>query len=147
MPSGPFCLYEPTLDTMLRGSLPSLDASPVSAVLLASTYVPDFKAHSLFSQVRDHEFIASSQVRLLISGKQVVNAAFHSDDLVFGDPVTLGPVRYVVFVFGASKALKADSPLLGLIDLSPAGGAVEAQRDRFAVAVPEAGWFQLVCAV
>jgi len=147
MPSGPFCLYEPTLDTMLRGTSPSLDTSPISAVLLAPTYVPDIKAHSLFSHVQDHEFMASSQARLLVSGKQVLNAAFHSDDLIFGNPVTLGPVRYVAFVFGASKALKADSPLLGLIDLSPAGGAVEAQRGRFAVAVPEAGWFQLVCTV
>jgi len=143
MLTGSLTLYDNALNGLVAGSFPSLQASPICAILLAPAYVPDAAVHARFADVSVHEAKSAGNLRLQLTGASVAAAAFHSNDLIFGDPVTLGPVRTLALVMGLAGGLTADSPLLGYIDLAPAGGALEAQRGRFAVAAPASGWFQL----
>jgi len=143
MLTGSLTLYDSALNALVAGSLPSLQSSPVSAVLLAPAYVPDTVAHARFADMSTHEVKSATEFRLQMTGVSVTVATFYSDDLVFGDPITLGPARYLALVLGFSAVLNADSPLLGYCDLVPGGGALEAQRGRFAVTAPAGGWFQL----
>jgi hypothetical protein len=143
MPSGSLLVYDAALDALLKGTLPPFVSSPISAVLLSPSYVPNLAAHANFSDISASELSSSDTARLQLTGANVVAAAFRSDTLIFGDPVTLGPVRYMAFVLGLPKSLQPSSPLLGVADLSPTGGALEAQRGRFEVSVPPGGWFSL----
>jgi len=143
MLTGSLALYDSTLNGLLAGSFPALQSTPMTAVLLGPSYAPDAVSHNRFADVSQHETPSLAAVRLQLTGVSVATASFHTDDLVFGNPVTLGPVRYLVFVVGLPAGLNVDSPLLGYADLQPTGGALEAQRGRFSVAAPTGGWFQL----
>jgi len=143
MPVGALCLYDATLDALLRGSLPPLEASPITALLLAPSYMPAPEQDSCLADVSAHEVLSADARRLQLTGINISGAVFHSDDLVFGDPITLGPVRYIAFLLGIATGLKPDSLLLGVADLSPGGGALEAQRGHFSVTAPASGWFRL----
>ena len=143
MPSGSFCLYDATLDALLRCELPALETSTITALLLAPTYNPDPVTHSSFSDIMDHEIRSGDAARLHLTGASVTAATFRSDNLIFGDPVTIGPDRYLAFLSSVASALVPDSILLGVADLSPGGGALEAQRGRFEITVPAAGWFNI----
>jgi len=143
MSAGALTLFDSTLNGLLRGTVPPLDVSPFTALLLAPGYVPDTAAHSVFADVEAFELKATDAVRLLLTGTMVTGAAFHSDDLMFGDPISIGPVRHMALVAGNPGGLVPSSMLIGVADLAPAGGALEAQRGRFAVTAPAAGWFSL----
>ena len=146
MPSGPLLLYDTVLKGLLTCETPSLLETPITACLLKTSHVADLSAHTRFSDIEADELTARDYKRTVLTGRQVLQntgiPSFTSDTVVFGDPVTIGPVRYMAFVFGAPYGLKASSPLLGIAELST-GGAVEAQRSAFSVASPESGWFSL----
>jgi len=143
MPTGTLCLFDSTLDGLLRGTVPALDTSVLTGLLLAPSYVPNPAAHSVFADVSAHEFMPENPFRKQLTGTHVTAQSFHSDDIIFGDPVTLGPVRYLAFVIALSGVISPTTRLLGVADLSPAGGALEAQRGKFSVTAPPAGWFGL----
>jgi len=147
MPSGTLTLFDATLNALLRCALPSLETAPYTALLLAPGYVPNAATHSVFADVEAFELTSSEAVRVQLTGGLVTAAAFHSDDIIFGDPVTLGPVRYMALLAGVPAALTSSSILLGVADLLPGGGALEAQRGRFSVSAPAAGWFSLTRAI
>lgn len=141
--TGPLDLYDSTLDALAASSFPALSSAPLSAVLLAPNYVPDFALHSRFADIAAYEVPGGDSLRVLLTGTNVAGAAFFSDDLIFGDPVTVGPVRYLALTIGAPNGLSDDSLLIGVADLSPLGGALEAQCGRFSVAAPAGGWFKI----
>ena len=143
MLTGPLSLFDNALNRLVAGSFPALQSSPMSAVLLAPSYTPNITVDSRFADVSAYELLSAIGLRLQLTGVSVSGASFFSDDLVFGDPVTLGPVRYLVFVEGRPAAINPDSLLLAYADLAPSGGMLEAQRGRFSVAAPTPGWFQL----
>ena len=147
MAAGPLLVYNKALNGLLDGSLPSLTTSPLSAVLLSPSHSVDLGAHETLADITADEITNADYARVEVTGERVEYDAsgpcFHSDSINFGDPVTLGPARYVVLVCGAPGGLEADSPLLGIADLT-SGGAVEAQRSKFMVSPPTEGWFSLV---
>ena len=143
MPAGALTLFDSTLTGLLRGTVPPLDTSPLTALLLAPGYAPNIAVHSVFADVEAYELKAVDAVRLLLTGTSVSGASFQSDDLIFGDPVSIGPVRYMALLAGNPDALTPSSMLIGVADLTPTGDALEAQRGRFAVTAPTAGWFSL----
>lgn len=146
MPAGPLSVYDSALSGMLSQSLPSLVSSPVSAVLLNPGHEVDLAAHSRFSDVEAFEIDMAEYRRQPVTGARVIpgvgGASFHTDTIHFGDPVTIGPVAYLVIAYGAVPRLSNDSPLLGIAELSVEGGAVEAQRSSFSVSAPASGWFE-----
>ena len=143
MLAGALTLVDSMLNGLLRGTVPPLDTSPLTALLLAPGYVPNTAKHSVFTDIEAFELKANDAVRLLLTGTSVAGGAFRSDDLIFGDPISIGPVRYLAFLAGNPGALAPSSMLIGVADLSPTGGALEAQRGKFAVTAPSAGWFNL----
>ncbi|MBL4837965.1 MAG: hypothetical protein JKY34_10350 [Kordiimonadaceae bacterium] len=146
MAAGPLLVYNRALNGLFDGSLPSLTTTPLSAVLLSPSHGVDLAAHETLADITADEIENPDYAPAEVTGERVeVDASgpcFHSDTINFGDPVTLGPARYVVLVCGAPGGLEANSLLLGIAELT-SGGAVEAQRSKFTVSPPAEGWFRL----
>ncbi|MBL4791006.1 MAG: hypothetical protein JKY60_18815 [Kordiimonadaceae bacterium] len=143
MITGSLNLYDSALAGLLSGRCSSLANTSVTAVLLSPGYAPDFAAHSSFADIVQAELKGAAALRHLLTGTRINGAAFLSDSLLFGDPVTVGPVRYVAMVMGTPKGLGTESALLGFLDVAPEGAALEAQRARFEIIAPAEGWFRL----
>ena len=147
MAAGPLLVYNKALNGLLDGSMPPLTNSPLSAVLLSPSHGVDLAAHETLADITVDEITNADYAPVEVTGERVevgvAGPCFHSDAINFGDPVTLGPARYLVLVRGVPGGLQADSPLLGIADLT-SGGAVEAQRSKFTVSPPAEGWFSLV---
>lgn len=146
MPSGPLLLYDQALEGLLSGALPSLETAPLTACLLAPNHQLNLSGHSQFLDVVDDEVPGRDYERVAITGQYIDRSgtvpSFHTDSVNFGNPVTLGPVRYMVFVCGSKGNLNVSSPLLGVLELS-VGGVVEAQRSSFEISQPAEGWVRL----
>lgn len=146
-PTGPLLLYDQALLPLLRKSYPSLEEAGLIAVLLEAAYVPDLSTHSRFADIRADEIAAADYRRQVVTGGQLTASGgvvcFTSDPISWGNPVTLPPLRYMAILYGGPGLLTDDSPLLALMDLGPAGGAVEAVRGDFTLTPPNTGWFSL----
>jgi len=146
MTAGPFLLYDSMLTALVAGALAPLPEADITAVLLSPAYVPDLAAHTAYGDVSAFEISGGDYHGLRLTGGAVAPlsgaaAAFTSDPISWGDPVSLPPTRYMALVFGLPSALKSSSPLIGVQQL--ATGAVEAVRGAFTVSPPAGGWFHL----
>ncbi|MCJ9428687.1 hypothetical protein [Kordiimonas marina] len=146
MTAGPFLLYDTTLAALMAGTLNPLADTDITAVLLSPAYVPDLAAHTTYADISAAEIIGSDYRQLRLTGGMVAPlsgaaAAFTSDPLNWGNPVTLPPTRYMTLLLGLPSALTPASPLIGVQQLTT--GAVEAVRGAFTVSPPAGGWFHL----
>ncbi len=146
MPAGPLRVYDSALHGMLNQSLPQIDATPLTALLLSPQHVVDFASHQVLADIKGHEISAMDYGRHSVKGARISmvpgGTAFFSDAINFGNPVTMGPVSFLAIVYGERQSLLDESPLLGIAELA-VGGAVEAQRSGFSVSAPPEGWFFL----
>jgi len=140
MPAGPMLLYSAAVDALLRAQIP-LHATPITALLLAPGYVPDLALHTAYSDIAAYDLAPSRRVS--VTGTSVSAGAFRSDTLMFGDPLSTGPVRHCALVQAPATLFRPDSPLIGVIDLAPDGPPLEARNGPFTVTMPAGGWFQL----
>jgi hypothetical protein len=147
MTTGPLILTDGMILRLVTREPAPLDVADLTAVLLSVHYTPDPAGHDTFGDIAAFEISAPDYARRRLFGGRFAagegGAAFHSDPLNFGDPVTFPPVRYLAFCFGTPMALPGASPLVGVMDLAPAGGAVEAVRSAFLIPPPPGGWFSL----
>jgi len=146
MDGGPITLYDSALYGMLACTQPGL-VSPITAVLLSAAHVPDMAEHTQFSHIKAEEIAGYDYARKQVTGQALSlvdgSVRFTSDTIQFGNPVTIGPVKYLALVFGSAGTLADSSVLLGLADLAPSSGAVESQNSGFAITPPAEGWFSL----
>lgn len=146
MPSGPLLLFDTTLHGLFTCSVPAFDG-PIAGVLLSAAYVPDMAEHSQYGDITAHELSNADYAPTALAGQALTFAAgqikFSSDTVQFGDPVKLGPAKYLALVFGHATALQASNLLLGVVDLATSSGAVEAQNSGFSISPPATGWFSL----
>lgn len=147
MQVGPLFLTYTMPYSLLTGEPMRLDTVDLTALLLRPDYQPDASAHTSFGDIADHEVTAPDYQQQRLHGarflKTATGASFTTDDLLFGDPICLPPVRYLAICIGLPKALDMSAPLVGILDLVPGGSAVEAVRGRFAITPPTEGWFTL----
>lgn len=147
MITGPLNLYDKSLVALLDGSRKLLDEAKLTAMLLNATYVPDLSAHATLADVSAFEVAGWDYTRRSVTGGAIQAstgaAAFTSDAISWGDPVTLPPAKYLVMAYGALGTLAPDSPLLGVMDLNESAPSVEAVRSSFRVTPPTSGWFAL----
>ena len=145
MPAGSMLMYDAALYGLLKCNLPNLETAPITAVLLSAAHIADLASHSVFADITQSEITGFDYARRLVTGGRIVanigGPSFHSDTIQFGNPVTLGPAKYMAFIFGMPVGLKANSQLLGIASLAESG-VVEAQRSNFALSPPASGWFQ-----
>lgn len=150
MDGGPITLYDSALYGMLACTQPGL-VSPITAILLSAAHVSNMVAHSQFSHIKADEILGYDYARKQVTGQglSLVDSSvrFTSDTIQFGNPVTIGPVKYLALVFGNKDTLADSSLLLGIADLAPSGGAVESQNSGFAIMPPVEGWFSLSQAI
>lgn len=146
MPSGPLLLFDATLHGLLTCSVPAFDG-PLAGVLLSASYVPDMAVHSQYGDVTAYELSNADYAPAALTGQSLAfsegQIKFSSDTVQFGDPVKLGPAKYLALVFGHATALQASNLLLGVADLATSGGAVEAQNSGFSISPPATGWFSI----
>ncbi|MFC3051649.1 hypothetical protein [Kordiimonas pumila] len=147
MDASPITLYDSALKVLLAGTMPALESARLAALLLRPSHTPSTASHAEFADILADEITGGTYARSAVTGLSVslVDGAvrFTTDSIIFGNPVTVGPVRYLVLVFGSPKALVADSLLFGIADLAPVGGALEAQNSGFTITPPASGWFTL----
>lgn len=146
MATGSMLPYDAILKGLLTRETPCLLETPITACLLAPSHVVDLSAHRVFSQIKASEIKDRDYKRVQVTGARVEDTSgrpyFHTDKLMFGDPVTLGPAGYLAFVFGLANGLTDNNVLLGISELAQ-NGAVEAQRSVFLVEPPADGWFHI----
>ncbi|WP_262689790.1 hypothetical protein [Kordiimonas aestuarii] len=146
MNTGPMILYAPPFEHLMTGVL-RLPLARLSAVLLDGRYVPDMSQHDRYSHITPYELSGGDYGPVAVAGVRVEpvpgGAAFFTDPIIWGDPVDLPPARFLALLMSLPGKPKAEDALFGLVDLSPAGGAVEAQRGAFGVSPPTGGWFTL----
>ncbi|WP_286828751.1 MULTISPECIES: hypothetical protein [Kordiimonas] len=147
MITGPLQLYDQSLVALLDGSRKLLDEAKLTALLLNATYVPDLSAHATLADVSGFEIAGGDYHRRSVTGGAIQAAtgvaAFTSDAISWGDPVTLPPAKYLAICYGALGTLAPESPLLGVMDLAGSAPSVEAVRSSFRVTPPASGWFTL----
>lgn len=147
MPAGSMRVYDSALNSLLAGTLPQLETASITALLLGVSHSVNLAEHACLADIEAEEITGFDYARKRVTGGRVEaglgGSSFTSDIIHFGNPVTLGPARYMAFVFGRPGGLTAESPLLGIAELAE-GSAVEAQRSGFAVHPPLEGWFKLI---
>lgn len=147
MITGPLQLYDKSLVALLDGSRKLLDEAKLTALLLKTSYVPDLTVHSTLADISAFEVSGDDYQRRSVTGGAIQAspgaAAFTSDTISWGDPVTLPPAKYLAICYGALGTLALDSPLLGVMDLAQGAPSIEAVRSSFRVTPPATGWFTL----
>jgi|GEM_PF-3866433 len=145
--TGPLQLYDRSLVGLLDGSRKLLDEASLTALLLSSNYVPDLAVHRVLADVSAFEVSGGDYRRRSVTGGTILAstgaAAFSTDAISWGDPVTLPPVKYLAICYGALGTLAPDSQLLGVMNLAGDAPSVEAVRSSFSVSSPLGGWFSL----
>lgn len=138
----------PALAQMLSGLLPAVSTANFSAHLLAPSTQFETGFLTSLSDVSDYlvghqiPFVApihGARVELDLEGAP----CFHTDALVFGDPVSTPPFRYIGFAYGLPDAPLSEKSLLGYLDLAPTTGAVEVVNGPLHVQPPAEGWFNI----
>lgn len=123
----------------------------MSAHLLVPTFVPDTALSATVATVVDFELASSDYQPQSITGQSVFGAgdvwSFTSDPILFGDPVTLPPFRYLVLARGHVNAAASAKPLLACLDLGldlgASGTAREVVKGAFVIRPDAAGWFSI----
>lgn len=145
MTVGNLVIYDNALTGIFNGTLPALPAASLSAHLLSAGYAPDTVLHSSFNdvaafEVQGHGFEAKS-----LTGVHVVTGAgqvsVHSDPIIFGDPISVPPFRYLLIAYGLPGAAADNKALFGFADLSTGGGALETVRGSLHFSHGDGGWF------
>lgn len=147
MSSASMKLYEQSLVGLFLGALKGYGASDLSAHILGPSYVPDLSAHATLDQVAVHEVAAADYAPQAVSGVTVTPVAgtviISADPIVFGDPVTIPPFRYLLLAYGLPTVEAARKSLVGYADLSPNGGAREAVDGAVVMTFGSNGWISL----
>lgn len=146
MPTGQFLLFDAAVRELLLCDSASLESADLTACLLTNGYVPDLAGHEEFGDVSAYEASGLDYRQARVKGSAIVDAtggaAFTSDAISFGNPVSIPFVKYLLLVRGLPGALRSSSRLVGVLDLNT-GGIVEALRDEFTITPSVGGWFQV----
>lgn len=147
MPSPTTFLYAHVVQNILMGALSGPGNQELSAHLMMPGFVPDQLAQKTFSDVAVHELLGRDYKAKRILGAAVSFDSgvwsFTSDALIFGDPVTVSPFRFLVMAYGLPGASAASKTLLACSDLAPSGGALEAVAGSLVISPPSGGWFSI----
>lgn len=140
-------IYTKTLRSILLGAIASPGESTISAHLMAPSFVTDHINDQTFADVIEHELSAAGYVPRIVTGVQIQTSGttclFTSDPIVFGDPVTVPPFRYLVIAYGAPASAPHKKQLLTAHDLAPGGGALESTNAALKISPPALGWFNI----
>ena len=147
MPSPTTCLYEKTMQSVLSGLLPEPAACSLSAHLMVPAFIPNQTTQETFADIAAHEMSWRDYSARAVTGAAIMvnNGVWSltSDPIIFGDPVTVPPFRFMVMAYGAPAAPPATKQLLLCADLVSGGGALEATRGALKIEPPTAGWFAI----
>lgn len=146
MAMGAMNLYDAALEAIFEGGVGSLESVGIAATLLGSGHTVDLDTHDTWSDVSGDELsTAGDYDSVALTTKAVAQItdgiSFDSDNIAFGDPVTIEDAKYLVLVIGTAGSLSGTDKLLGIADLRSEGGTVGAVGSEFTVQAPAGGWF------
>ena len=148
MSAGSMRLFSSAVSALLDGSRPGLLSADISAHLLKPDAPIDAVNLQSLADLSPHLLDQGSVPSPALEGKRLHtdeggNVYFNSDPILFGSYLTTPPFRYLLFAFGLPGQLPASKPLLGFVDLSTDGGALEVVRDTLVITPSAGGWFQI----
>lgn len=148
MQNASMTVFGPALTQILNGILPSIPVANFSAHLLSPTTQFDATVITSLADLTGFQIGDQAPYAISVSGCRIeadANGApaFHTDTIVFGDPITTPPFRYVALAFGLLGVQASNKPLLGYLDLAPSSGAVEVVNGPLSIAPPSEGWFKI----
>lgn len=146
MAMGTMDVYDATLEAAFKGTLGDLTSIGVAAALLGSGHTVDLDTHATWSDVSADELsTAGDYDSVALSGKAVTQITggikFDSNDITYGDPVTIEDAKYLVLVAGTAGSLGASDKLIAIADLRSEGGTKGSDNSEFSIQAPAAGWF------
>ncbi len=140
-------IYDGALAGIMDGSLPGFSNASLSAHLLNASYAPDKTLHQTVEDVAAFEVVSSGYSAAALTGVRTVvqpgRVSLQTDPVLFGDPVSVPPFRYLLFAYGHPNAPAGEKALLGYSDLSAEGGALEVVRGSLVFTPDETGWITL----
>lgn len=141
-------VFGPALAQVLSGLLPAISTADFSAHLLAPT--AQFENGFLTSLAEVSGYLLGNQAPFIapVQGTRIETGldgapSFHTDALVFGDPITTPPFRYIALAYGLPGAPLSEKAMICYLDLAPAIGAVEVVNGPLRVNPPADGWFKI----
>jgi hypothetical protein len=145
MPVGAFTVYSEAIEAQATGSLGSLTAGPMYAVLLTNSYSPNVELHATRADISAAETAGAAKIAL--AGLTVTDITggyrFNTSNITWGTNVTINASKYLVLLFGTAASPQSTDKLLGYVDLDNATGTatVSATNGEFTVNCPGSGWF------
>lgn len=147
MAVGNFLVMDEALEAMANSALGDLDGLAVTAVLVGSSYTPDMATHATYAHVSGDEISGNNYAQVALTGASLQDIAggvrFDSNDISWGNPVTIPAAKYLVLVVGTAGSLAAGDKIIGIQDLNTAGGTVHSINAEFTIHAPTSGWFDL----
>lgn len=148
MTTGEMTLFRSAAKGILCGTLPGLNNADLTAHVLKASASPDASTHQTLADLGMHEVLGGGVGPRAITGVQVLDGVgeeflLKTDPIIFGDPVTTPPFRYLVLAYGLPAEASNAKALLAYSDLSTEGGAVEVVRGALEFNSDASGWIRL----
>lgn len=148
MTTGEMTLFRSAAKGILCGTLPSLIAADLTAHVLKASASPDVSSHQTLADLSAHEVLSGGVGPRAITGVQVLDGTgedliVKTDPIIFGDPVTTPPFRYLVLAYGLPAQAPSAKALLAYSDLSTEGDALEVVRGALEFNTDANGWVRL----
>ncbi|WP_262694477.1 hypothetical protein [Kordiimonas aquimaris] len=147
MPSVHTFVYQQAMRAVLLGALPGFGGAGLSAHLMTPAFVPDQIGQETFADIASHEITGFDYSPRPVNGIAVIadngSWSLATDAIIFGDPVTVPPFRFLVMAYGSVAAPASSKQLLICVDLNPSGNALEAINGVLKIETPPAGWLTI----
>lgn len=141
-------VYQQAMRAVLSGALPGFGGVGLSAHLMKPAFVPDQIGQETFADIIAYEITGSDYSPRSVNGIAVTaesgSWSLETDTIIFGDPVTVPPFRFLVMAYGPVAAPSSSKQLLLCTDLAPSGGALEASDGALKVEMPSTGWLTII---
>ncbi len=149
MTPGEIMLFRSAAKGILCGTLPSLSNTDLTAHMLKASASPDISSHQTLADLGAHEVLSGGVGPKAVTGLQVLDGVgeeliLKTDPIIFGDPVTTPPFRYLVLAYGLPAQAPNTKALLAYADLSTEGGALEVVRGALEFNTDAGGWIRLI---
>lgn len=137
-------VFRQTLKNVISAAMPGYINDGLSAHLMSPSFVPDAGNQQSWADVLGFEVFGKDYRAEPLTGLRVVaegsKVSIQSDAILFGDPITIAPFRYLLFATGLPGAAAGSKKLVAYGDLAAGGGAREVVRGSLVFSHGTHGW-------
>lgn len=141
---GEMITFEHTLREVLAGVMPGYINSGLSAHLMSHGDAPDVSVQQSLADIAGSEITGQDYGAVSLTGLSVDvgdgKVSIKSDAILFGDPITMPPFRYLLLASGLPGAAASSKKLVAYCDLATNGGVREVIRGSLVFSHGVDGW-------